>query len=49
MNETLQCKLCRTRWVVSTEDPDSTLSDVLDHLRRRHPEADPFHSVAAAA
>lgn len=34
----LMCK-CGTAWRLSEEDPDSTLSDALNHVDLRHPEA----------
>jgi hypothetical protein len=42
----IACAKCPTEWEVSTEDPDSTLYDALQHAQRRHGNYSPgyiFH------
>lgn len=36
MTEYIRCTDCPADWVVSEEDPDSTLSDALEHARFHH-------------
>ena len=41
----LHCADCRMEWEVSTEDPDSTLSDAFDHVGQFHPRSDPYTCI----
>lgn len=36
MTEYIRCTDCQADWVVSEEDPDCTLSDVLEHVATKH-------------
>ncbi|WNM67307.1 hypothetical protein SEA_WYBORN_64 [Arthrobacter phage Wyborn] len=35
----LQCVVCKFPVPVSEEDPDSSLSDIFEHVHRKHPDA----------
>lgn len=41
----IHCTVCKTPWEVSAEDPDATFDDAVQHLRRRHPWADPAKAI----
>lgn len=42
----LICKNCAWEVQVSEEDPDSTLSDGMEHLQSRHPGSNPAVHLA---
>lgn len=37
----IACQACPVEWLVSTDDPDSTMGDALQHAAIRHPDRTP--------
>lgn len=43
--EYIRCTVCNIEWLVSHEDPDSTMEDAMQHAMRRHPAEKPFRII----
>lgn len=41
----LHCTICGMEWTVSHEDPDATLTDIEEHMGRRHPGPTHWHQL----
>jgi hypothetical protein len=41
----IECLECGKTWETSAEDPDSTLSDALEHVEIKHPRDEPWLSL----